>query len=152
MPRGGTTVSHSIGQRLLAAAAVLFGIATIAAGTRVVLGADPGYSVYGPLLAYNTGMGAAYVAAGLAAWSAARRGARAAAAIFVLNGLVLGAVVLLYVTQGSVALESVRAMTLRTVVWLGLWLGLAWLGRQAGGHRVGDRGWPARHRDRPPAS
>lgn len=117
-------------QRLLAIIAMLFGIATLVAGTRVLLGADPGYPVYRPLLVYNTAMGAAYVAAGVLAWVALDRGKHAAAAIFVLNLLVLGVVGYLYAEKGAVAVESLRAMTLRTGVWLVLFLVLAWLGRR----------------------
>ena len=123
------SVTHTSVTRLLAAIAVLFGLATIAAGVRVASGADPGYVVFGPLLAYNTVMGAVYVAAGFVAWRDTRRGARVAAAIAVLNGAVLGAIAFVHGQQAGVAIESVRAMTLRTVVWLGLWSGLSWVGR-----------------------
>ena len=117
-------------RRALAVVAVLFGIATLVAGGRVLLGADPGYVVYRPLLAYNTAMGVAYVAAGLLAWVDARRATYLAAAIFVLNGLVLGAIAWRYTHAGDVAVESLRAMTLRTGVWLVLFLAWAWPGRR----------------------
>jgi hypothetical protein len=120
-------------QRVLAIIAILFGIATLVAGGRVLLGSNPGYVVYLPLLAYNAAMGAAYVGAGILAWFDARRGKHAAAAILILNALVLAGVAYLYTHQGGVAIESVGAMTLRTVVWLVLFLGLLWLGRQQRG-------------------
>lgn len=111
--------------------AAVFGLVTIIAGTRVLLGSDPGYIVTWPLLIYNTAMGIAYVAAGIIAWRNLERGKYAAAAIFVLNLLVLGAVGYLYAAGSSVAIESLRAMTLRTVVWLVLLLGLVWVGRRS---------------------
>ncbi len=46
------------------------------------------------------------------------------------TALVLGAVVYLYAVGTAVAVESVRAMILRTVVWLVLFLGLAWVSRR----------------------
>jgi hypothetical protein len=46
-------------QGFLAFAAILFGVATIIAGVRVLAGADPGYTVFQPLLIYNTAMGIA---------------------------------------------------------------------------------------------
>ncbi len=128
-------------QRAAALVATLFGLVTIVAGARVVFGSGPGYNVFVPLLAYNTAMGFAYVAAGVFAWRDPRQGRNAAAAIFALNLLVLGASGYLYLhaTGGSVAVESVQAMTLRTAVWLVLFLALAWaavksalLDRQAG--------------------
>ena len=46
----------------------MFGVATLFAGSRVLLGSDPGYEVFRPLLIYNTAMGAAYLAAGITVW------------------------------------------------------------------------------------
>ena len=114
-------------QGVVALLAALFGLATIIAGTRVLAGSDPGYIVFRPLLIYNTAMGIAYVAAGVIAWRNLDRGKYAAATIFVLNFLVLGTIVYLYATGRAVAIESLRAMILRTVVWLLLFLGLAWI-------------------------
>ena len=107
--------------------AASFGIATIFAGARVLAGSDPGYVVFRPLLIYNTAMGVAYVAAGIIAWRSLDQGKYAAAAIFVFNFLVLGTIGYLYAAGSAVAIESLRAMILRTVVWLVLFLGLAWL-------------------------
>jgi len=55
----------------------------------------------------------------------------AAAAIFILNLLVLAVIAYLYQSDQGVALDSVRAMSLRTGVWLVLFLGLAWLSRKS---------------------
>ena len=117
-------------RRALPLVALLFGLATIVAGTRVLAGSDPGYVVFKPLLLYNVAMGVAYVAAGVLAWRNLGRGKRAAAAIFVLNLVVLAAIAWLYSSGGAVAIESVRAMILRTAVWLLLFLGLAWAHRR----------------------
>lgn len=131
-----TARSHvRFGQRILAFVAAAFGLATVVAGGRVLAGADPGYIVFRPLLIYNTAMGIAYVAAGVIMWRSRGRGMSAAATIFVLNLLVLGAIGYLYAAGGAVALDSMYAMTFRTGVWLVLFLGLAWLGR--GSHAPG---------------
>ena len=114
-------------QGIFALIAVLFGFATIIAGARVLTGSDPGYIVFRPLLVYNTAMGIAYVAAGVIAWRSLDKGKYAAAAIFALNLLVLATISYLYATGSAVAINSVRAMTFRTVVWLVLFLGLAWM-------------------------
>ncbi len=114
----------------MALAAILFGFATIIAGTRVLSGSDPGYILYRPLLIYNATMGIVYVAAGVIAWRNIDRGKYAAATIFVLNFLVLGTIGYLYTVGTSVAVESVGAMTFRTVVWLALFLGIAWVCRR----------------------
>lgn len=123
--------SVRIMQSALALLAALFGVLTLFAGTRVLLGADPGYVVFRPLLLYNTVMGFLYLLAALTIWRNVRAGRYAAAAIFLLNLLVLAAVVYLYRAGQGVALESVQAMTLRTGVWLALLLGLVWLSRRS---------------------
>jgi len=116
-----------LAQRIAAGVAVMFGIATLAAGGRVLMGySDPGYAVYRPLLIYNTAMGLAYVAAGVAIWVSRQRGKYAALAIFIFNLAVLLGVVFLYANGGAVAIDSVRAMAFRTFVWLALFVVLAW--------------------------
>ena len=117
-------------QGVLALAAALFGLATIIAGSRVLNGSDPGYIVFRPLLIYNTAMGIAYVAAGVIAWRNLDRGKYAAATIFVLNLLVLGATGYLYAAGSAVAIDSLRAMIFRTVAWLVLFLGMAWTSKR----------------------
>ena len=116
-------------QILAAAVAILFGVATLFAGGRVLLGSDPGYAVFRPLLIYNTAMGVAYLAAGVTVWRSVNVGRYAAGAIFLLNLLVLMGILVVYRSGGVVAVDSLRAMTLRTVVWLALFLALSWLGR-----------------------
>ncbi len=119
-----------ITQSVLALVAVLFGLATIFAGTRVLLGSDPGYIVFRPLLIYNTAMGIVYVAAGIIAWRNFKQGMYVAAAIFVLNLVVLTAIYFLYTEGNSIAVDSLRAMSLRTIVWLTLFAGFGWLSRR----------------------
>jgi hypothetical protein len=117
---------------ILATLAGLFGLATIFAGTRVLLGADPGYAVFRPLLIYNTAMGLAYLAAGVMALRSSKQGMYASAVIFALNALVLAAIGYLSAGGHAVAIESVRAMIFRTVVWLVLLFGFMWVRRVEG--------------------
>ncbi|MBT5031852.1 MAG: hypothetical protein HOM55_06100 [Proteobacteria bacterium] len=107
-----------ITQNALALVAVIFGLVTIFAGTRVLLGSDPGYIVYQPLLIYNTVMGIVYVSAGIIALRGVKQGMTVVAVIFALNLIVLAAIYYLYTKGSSIAIDSLRAMTLRTVVWL----------------------------------
>lgn len=117
-------------QVALALVGILFGIATIIAGSRVLMGSDPGYVVFGPLLLFNTAMGLVYVIGGIVAWRNCKAGAYLAAAIFCLNAAVLGIIGYLYTFGEGVAPESMRAMALRTVVWLVLFIGLARVSRR----------------------
>ena len=116
-----------ITQNALATVAVLFGLVTIFAGTRVLLGSDPGYIVYRPLLIYNAVMGIVYVSAGIIALRNVKQGMYVAAVIFALNLVVLSAIYYLYTEGSAIAIDSLRAMTLRTVVWLALFAGFGWL-------------------------
>ena len=117
-------------QRIMAAVAILFGIVTLIAGSRVLTGSDPGYRVFQPLLIYNTLMGVAYIAGGILILRNLPWGEKVAAAIFTLNLLVLGGIVFVYTSTDWVAVDSLRAMSLRTGVWLALLLGAVWLGRK----------------------
>ena len=116
-----------ITQNALALVAVLFGLVTIFAGTRVLLGSDPGYIVYRPLLIYNVVMGIVYVSAGIIALQNVKQGMYVAAVIFALNLVVLTTIYYLYTEGSSIAIDSLRAMTLRTVVWFALFAGFGWL-------------------------
>ncbi len=114
-------------QSVLVLVAALFGLVTIIAGTRVLLGSDPGYIVFQPLLIYNTVMGVVYLAAGIIARRNLKQGMYVAAGIFILNLFVLAAIYFLYTKGSTIAIDSLRAMTLRTVVWFVLFAGLWWL-------------------------
>ena len=120
---------RSRGRQVVAVAAVVFGLATLAAGGSVLAGRDPGYGVYRPLLIFNTVMGIVYLAAGVAAWRSASRGRTVAAVILGLNLAVLAGITYLYRTGAAVAVDSVRAMVFRSAVWLVLLLALVRLGR-----------------------
>jgi len=116
-------------QSVSACIATLFGLLTLFAGTRVLLGSDPGYVVVQPLLIFNTAMGFVYIAAGITIWRNLIKGRNVAAVIFTLNLVVLAIIYFLY-TQGSlIAVDSLGAMSLRTVVWLALFAVLGWLSR-----------------------
>lgn len=129
MPEIKTHPGLRVGQRLVFLVAIAFGGLTLFAGGRVIAGSDPGYIVYRPLLIYNTTMGLGYIAAGVVTLFNLHRGKYAAATIFLLNAFVFGFIGFLYLTSDVVALDSIRAMTLRTGVWLVLFLALAWLAR-----------------------
>lgn len=120
-------------RRLMAVIAIAFGLLTIFAGGRVLFGGvDPGYVVFRPLLAFNTVMGVVYAIAGVALWRDRHRSVRAAGMIVALNLAALGTIVVLYSSGGGVAVDSLRAMTFRSAVWLALLVG-AWLTRSFNG-------------------
>lgn len=133
MNRLATPARPGRAQILLAAVGIGFGLLTLIAGTRVLGGADPGYVVFRPLLLFNTAMGVAYVGAGIAMLRSVVWGKRGAGAIFALNLAALATLAILYASGSPVAGASLGAMTLRTVVWLVLFAGMA---RVAPSHRA----------------
>jgi len=118
-------------QTVLACIAALFGLLTIFVGISVLLGSDPGYVVYRPLLIYNTAMGFVYVAAGITIWRNFAKSIYLAATIFFVNLIALAIIYFLYTKGNLIAIESLRAMSVRTVVWLVLFSGIALLSRRS---------------------
>lgn len=117
-------------QRASALVAVLFGLATVFTGGRVLLGMfAPGYAVVLPLVAFNTIMGVVYIAAARRIKSDAARGRVAAIAIAGTNLFAL-VVLVAYALAGTVvAAESFVAMSVRTAVWVGIVLALTYVVR-----------------------
>lgn len=118
--------------RTVAVIAVVFGVITLAAGGRVLLGANPGYVVFSPLLQFNTAMGIAYIFVGVLAWRGLRVALFGAAVVTVLNLLVLGSTVYAYAPGGPIAAASIQAMAFRAAVWVVLLALLARAPRQRG--------------------
>lgn len=119
-----------ISQKALGLLAVLFGAITIFAGLRVLTGTNPGYVVFQPLLIYNTVMGFVYIGVGTISWRSLDLGKSGAFSIFVLNFIVLITIGVLYTSGGTLAIDSLYAMTMRTVVWLAIFSGFWWLSRR----------------------
>jgi hypothetical protein len=122
--------------RLLVMVPAVFGLVTIVAAGRILLGLGTAeHVVFRPLLVFNGVMGIVYVATALAIRSDPVRGRRFAIGVAALNLLVLGTIVLLRAGGGPIAGESVQAMVFRLAVWLAVAGGLTWLlraGRPAG--------------------
>jgi hypothetical protein len=129
MPRMNEPLAVRIVRWLTGGVAAVFGVATLVAGGRVLLGGDPGYQTFPPLLVYNTTMGLAYLAVGIMIWRSPRLGRAGARAIFMLNVVALITIVLVYSAGGGVAVDSLQAMSFRTGVWMALFLSAAWLAR-----------------------
>ena len=105
-------------QKLTAAAAIVFGLLTVFAGSRVLLEiSDPGYTVFLPLLIFNTVMGFIYITTGILIWRTNRKALIASKVIFLLYLAVFCIILFLFFTGENVAAESVMAMGFRTIVW-----------------------------------
>lgn len=117
-------------QRITATIAVAFGLLTVFIGSRTLLGySEPGYTVFTPLLIFNTIMGIVYAGAGSMIWRDIALGLAAAKTIFIINFTALLTILIIYYLGGSVAIESLKAMSFRTIVWLVVWIVLMWIRR-----------------------
>ena len=104
--------------RLVALAVGAFGLVTNVAGTRVMAGADPGYVVFRSLLVFNTIMGFVYIFTAIRIWRDGRRGRVWAHGVALVNLAVLLTIALLYSAGSAIAVDSLVAMTVRTLVWV----------------------------------
>jgi len=102
--------------------ALIIGGMAVFAGGKVLLGEDPGYYVINWLLLYNytAGILTVFVTA-ILIWANHKYSLPAAVATFSLHALVM--LILQTAYRGVVAPDSIRAMTIRLVVW-GIILGL----------------------------
>ena len=115
--------------RIGAVAAVIFGAATIREGSAVLLGNEQAVQAAGNyvpfVLWFNTLAGFAYVAAGIGLWLHKRWGAGLAVAIAAATLAVSAAFGAHVAGGGAYELRTVVAMSLRSIIWLGIAL-VAW--------------------------
>ncbi|WP_372637609.1 hypothetical protein [Fodinibius sp.] len=115
-------------QQASAVTAVAFGVVTVFVGGQTLMGySDPGYTVFLPLLIFNTLMGLVYAGAGYVIWRDLHSGLSAAKTVLLLSLAAFVFIVILYQTGGNIAVESIKAMSFRTAIWLILWGGLRWI-------------------------
>lgn len=104
-----------------AAAAAVFGVATVLSGGRVLFGSGTGAGAYVPfVVAFNFTAGFAYVAAAVGLAAGRRWSAPLAAAIAVATVLVFAAFGVHVATGGAYEPRTVGAMALRSAFWLAL--------------------------------
>lgn len=123
--------------RIAGVLALAIGAMAIVAGGQVLLGKDPGYHVIDWVPVYNVGMGVvSALAASVLLWSGHRWALAISAGTLTLHGLVMA--ILLAGYNGVVASESIRAMTIRIVVWSVIaGLALVAMRRQVAGVQAG---------------
>jgi len=112
-------------QTTAAIIATAFGLITIWVGGTTLFGfSDPGYVIFLPLLIYNTVMGFFYTATGMLIWQQHPKATKASKFIFLLNIMVLIIITLLYWTNFEVAFDSLKAMSIRTLIWGTIYISL----------------------------
>jgi hypothetical protein len=125
---------HSL--RATAVIAVLFGLATIASGGRVLFGSDAVRQTAGATVGFvvwfNFLAGFAYVVAGLGLWLGRRWAVPWAALIALATAMVFAVFAVHVWTGGAYELRTAAAMTVRLAVWAGIaWVGYRRLWRSA---------------------
>ena len=116
--------------RAVAVLAIAFGLLTIFSGGRTLFGGDAARQSAGAyvpfVLWFNFAAGFAYVIAGAGLWLTRQWAVWLAAAIAAATLLVFAAFGVHVMTGGAYEMRTVAAMTLRSV----LWLGIAWLAKR----------------------
>ena len=116
--------------RAVAMLAIAFGLLTIFSGGRTLFGGDAARQSAGAyvpfVLWFNFVAGFAYVVAGAGLWLQRQWAVWLAAAIAAATLLVFAAFGVHVMTGGAYEMRTVAAMTLRSV----LWLGIAWLAKR----------------------
>jgi uncharacterized membrane protein (DUF2068 family) len=114
-------------QRVAAIPALVIGLFSIKEGGAVLLGlSTPTYHVLQWLVLYNVTLGFVSVIAGIGLWMQRTWSSTLAVIILSLHGVVLLTIFTLFQLGKTVAAISVRAMLLRTVVWLIIYALLMW--------------------------
>jgi len=115
------TLNKNVFIKIAAVVAVLFSLLTVVEGLQVLLGiTNPEYIVLTPLLIYNVIMGIVGMFVGVMIWANHRQALKFTTIVFAAHIIVLIFLGAIYFSNGAVALHSVKAMSIRSVVWLAI--------------------------------
>ena len=116
-------MNKTIFVKIAATVAVLFSLLTIVEGSQVLLGlTQQDYIVFTPLLIYNVVMGIVGLFVGVLIWVKHKKALSLTSIVTVLHLIVLIIVAVIFISDGPVAMHSVQAMTIRSVIWLAITL------------------------------
>lgn len=103
--------------------AVLFSLLTIVEGSQVLLGlTQHDYIVFTPLLIYNVVMGIVGLIVGVLIWVNHKKALMPTSIVTVLHLTVLIIAAVIFISDGPVSMHSVKAMTIRSAIWLAITL------------------------------
>lgn len=109
--------------KIAATVAVLFSLLTIVEGSQVLLGlTQHDYNVFTPLLIYNVAMAIVGLFIGGMIWVNHKKSLMLTSIVTVLHLIVLIIVAVIFISDGPIAMHSIQAMTIRSVVWLAITL------------------------------
>jgi hypothetical protein len=114
-------VRNSIALRTSAAIGLLFGVLSVVAGGRVLSDIDrPDYVVLHWLVLYNVAAGFVGAVAGIGLWLLRSWAVDLARTLAGFHGAVLVVLIARFATGAPVAVDSLLAMLLRTLVWVSI--------------------------------
>ena len=123
--------------RLAALLAAVLGLLTIKEGGSVLLGlSTKSYTILPWLVWYNVVVGFLSVLAGWGLWQQRTWASKMADTIVTLHGLVLVNLIVLFAFKEAVAVISIVAMLMRTLVWVGILLLTRWRKRGKEGEHI----------------
>jgi uncharacterized protein YacL len=109
--------------KMAATVAVIFSLLTIVEGSQILFGITQlDYVVFTPLLIYNVVMGIVGLFIGALIWVNHKKALTLTSIVTVLHLFVLVVVAIIFISDGPVAIHSVKAMTIRSAVWLAITL------------------------------
>lgn len=111
-------MNKSVLIKITAAVALIFSSLTIGEGSLVLFKiSTPAYTVFAPLLIYNILMGLAGFYVALTIWKNEMHARKYSLIVFVMHLTVFFISAIIYSTSDLVALDSVKAMALRSLIW-----------------------------------
>ncbi len=109
--------------KMTSAVAIIFSILTIVEGSQILVGTtQQDYIVFTPLLIYNVAMGIVGLFIGALIWVNHKKSLMLTSIVTVLHLTVLIIVAVIFISDGPIAMHSIQAMTIRSVVWLAITL------------------------------
>lgn len=116
-------MKNSIVRKIVSVIAVLFSLLSIIEGLKVLLGiSNQKYIVFVPLLIYNLVMAFVGLIVGGMIWFNSNKVFKRTSTITIIHLIVLITLVVIFITNGPVAPKSIKAMVIRSGVWLAITL------------------------------
>lgn len=116
-------MNKTIFNKIAATVAVLFSLLTIVEGSQVLLGVtQQEYIVFTPLIIYNVAMAIVGLFVAVMIWINHKKALTITSIVTALHLIVLIVVAVIFISDGPVAMHSVQAMIIRSIVWLAITL------------------------------
>lgn len=116
-------MNKTIFSKIAATVALLFSLLTIVEGSQVLLGVTQHeYIVFTPLIIYNVAMAIVGLFVAGMIWINHKKALTNTSIVTALHLIVLIVVAVIFISDGPVAMHSLQAMTIRSVVWLAITL------------------------------